>query len=103
MRRIAIQILLLASLLVAPAQGEEAGALDRVDQQLGYSIGFQVGSDFRRSQTAIDPDLLIEGLRHALEGSAPRLTSSEMGEALKVLQDATRGDGAPAEERPPAP
>ena len=103
MKRIAIHVLALVSFLVAPAHAEEPAALERVDQQLGYSIGFQVGSDFRRTQTALDPDLLVEGLLHALEGSAPRLTSSEMRESLRGLEEATRGERPPAGEGAPAP
>jgi len=103
MRRTAIGILLLASLLVVPAQGEEPVGLDGDAQRLGYSIGFQVGSDFRRTPASLDPDLVVEGLLHALEGTTPRLTSAEMREALRALEEATRGDGAPAESVTPTP
>lgn len=55
-------------------------------ERLGYSIGYQVGNDFRRGALPLDIDRLLEGLRCALEGATPRLSTDEMRTALEWLQ-----------------
>lgn len=89
------RLLLLALVLLAPAShGGETASTDEA-WKLGYSIGFQVGGDFRRSGRALDPDLAVEGLLHALDATDPRLTPAEMREALGSLREAS---GTPPEE-----
>jgi hypothetical protein len=55
-------------------------------ERLGYAIGYQVGNDFRRGALPLDIDPLLEGLRCALEGATPRLSTEEMRAALEWLQ-----------------
>ena len=52
------------------------------DERLGYSIGYQVGQDFRRQAIDIEPEFVVEGVVHALAASETRFTASEMREAL---------------------
>ena len=83
--------LLAAALLFTlsmPIHGrEELGA---EAQKLGYSIGYQVGGDFRDARLALDVDLLIDGLQRALEGAEPQLSAAEMRAALRWLREATQ-------------
>jgi len=93
LRRIALVILTLALLGLparsdSPAEPASIAELASEDERLGYTIGYQVGGDFRRMQTALDPDLVVEGLRHALERTPPRLTAAEMREALSEVRAA---------------
>jgi FKBP-type peptidyl-prolyl cis-trans isomerase FklB len=86
------------ALLAAPSGGEETASPKNEAWKLGYSIGYQVGGDFRRAEGEIDSDLLVEGVLHALEGTAPRLTPDEMREALGALQEASGSPGTGSAE-----
>jgi hypothetical protein len=84
-------------LIAAPAQSGEDFESDV--QKLGYSIGYQVGSDFHDAGVALDVEHLIEGMRRAIEGAEPRLSSDEMRESLRWLRALT--DSAPGDDTQP--
>jgi len=73
--------------LALPAAGGEKLATDA--QRLGYSIGYQVGGDFRRDGLPLDVESVIEGARHALEGVEPRLSPEQMRQSLEWLRKAS--------------
>jgi FKBP-type peptidyl-prolyl cis-trans isomerase FklB len=77
----------------APARAGEALATEA--QRLGYSIGYQVGGDFRRDGLPLDIELLVEGVRHALDGADPRLSREQMRESLTGLQNASEAVRSP--------
>jgi FKBP-type peptidyl-prolyl cis-trans isomerase FklB len=81
----------LAALVLWLSAGPAAGAAELASDaaRLGYSIGYQVGSDFRRQGVEIDPQVVLMGLRDALTGSEPRMTLPEMREALVELSRRT--------------
>lgn len=54
--------------------------------QRSYSIGYQVGGDFRRQGLEIRLPSLVKGLTDALQGSEPALSETEMRAALRELQ-----------------
>ena len=97
---IALVWLVVFAFVSAPALSEPPGTIesdtgstiDEAIDQLAYSIGFQVGSDFRRMGRPLDPDQLVAGLRDALDRAEPRLSASEMQEALGEIPDGEAGD-----------
>jgi FKBP-type peptidyl-prolyl cis-trans isomerase FklB len=54
--------------------------------KVGYSVGYQVGSDFRKQGIALDPEMLVRGAQDALSGAEPRMTPEEMRQTLTDLQ-----------------
>lgn len=83
MRRALFVAVLVA--LATPAWGD--GDLETDAQRLGYSVGYQVGGDFRRDGLPLDVERVIEGVQHALEGVEPRLSREQMRESLLWLQE----------------
>ena len=73
------------TLLTSPRTAE-APTPPSDEWRTGYSIGFQIGVDFRRQKLDIQPDLLIQGLSDALEGSGALMSREEMSRALALLQ-----------------
>jgi FKBP-type peptidyl-prolyl cis-trans isomerase FklB len=71
--------------IATPAWGGEG--FDSDAQRLGYSVGYQVGGDFRRDGLPLDVERVIEGLQHALEGVEPALSREQMRESLLWLQE----------------
>lgn len=95
MSRLAALSILLIAWLTAPAIADDSRPADESPtEELGYAIGHQVGSDFRRSGTPLDPDALLAGLRDALEGTPPRWSAAEMKDALRRLDAEQRGGEA---------
>ena len=62
--------------------------LDMADEKvrLSYSVGYQVGGDFLRQGTDINPELLLKGVQDALLGKEPLMTPQEMRTTLVDLQ-----------------
>jgi FKBP-type peptidyl-prolyl cis-trans isomerase FklB len=89
-RRIRVRYVLIVgiglSLLAGASLAGEAGAPEDEKQKLSYSIGYQVGGDFRRQGLSIDPELMVKGVRDALAGSEPLLTPEEMRKTLTELK-----------------
>jgi FKBP-type peptidyl-prolyl cis-trans isomerase FklB len=93
-RRISL-VLLVLSLLRGVAFAGEAPEFANQKQKLGYSIGYQVGGDFRRQGLGIDPEMVVKGVLDALAGSEPLMTPDEMRQTLTEL----RRQAAAAEKR----
>lgn len=51
-----------------------------------YSVGYQVGSDFRTQNTEFNPEALVQGVQDALTGTNPQLTKDEMNATLIKLK-----------------
>jgi FKBP-type peptidyl-prolyl cis-trans isomerase FklB len=68
------------------AVGCERLKLDDENARMNYSVGYQVGSDFRRQEFEIDPDIVVQGIADAMAGREPSMTPPEMREALTELQ-----------------
>jgi FKBP-type peptidyl-prolyl cis-trans isomerase FklB len=92
MRRFSLVLFALSLLPGASLAGESP---DRGDekQKLSYSVGYQVGGDFRRLGLPIDTELVVRGAVDALAGSEPLMTPEEMRQTLSELkQRATAAD-----------
>ena len=80
-------VLSLSSLpLTACSQEPPAAAPSDEKERLGYSIGYQVGSDFHRQGIDIDAEMLARGVRDALAGKDPALTPDQMRTTLTEVQ-----------------
>lgn len=66
----------------------EASAIDLTDvaAKQGYSIGYQLGGDFRAKEIVISPEALATGVADAMAGSSPSLTQEQMSQVLMELQ-----------------
>jgi len=75
-------------ILVCLSVSREAYGFDAGDEKdrVSYSIGYQVGGDFKRQGMEIDADLLLDGLSDALSGDETALTPEQMSAALRNLQ-----------------
>jgi FKBP-type peptidyl-prolyl cis-trans isomerase FklB len=65
-----------------------AGDLDLKDEKVrtSYSIGYQVGGDFKRQGMEINPKTLVRGIQDALKDAEPVMTEEEMNQTLVDLQ-----------------
>jgi len=65
-----------------------AGSLDLEDEKVrtSYSVGYQVGGDFKRQGMEINPEILVKGIQDALKDAQPAMTEEEMRQTLVDLQ-----------------
>ncbi|TFG89691.1 MAG: FKBP-type peptidyl-prolyl cis-trans isomerase [Gemmatimonadales bacterium] len=78
-------------LLVAIAAGctaEEAVVkLDDAKQRISYTIGLNIGKDFKAQGVEIDTTALMAGVRDGIAGSAPRLTEEQMKAEIQSFRE----------------
>jgi len=80
----------------AVEQPESTEAPDRVN----YSIGYQIGTDFKRQGVELNADALMRGINDAETGSGSALDEKEMGSILKDLKGRIKSEQQKmAEER----
>ena len=75
-------------LLAACGGGEPGpvGTLETEEQKANYSVGFQIGSDFKRQGIPVEADALSSGIRDAVEGAEAKLSEEERQEVLLALK-----------------
>ena len=87
---LALRVMLLLGispvLLAETPAVDGAAELRDAGSQLNYSIGYQIGSDFRRQGVEFSPEMLIRGVEHAASGTEPMLKPAEMRATLSQLQ-----------------
>jgi FKBP-type peptidyl-prolyl cis-trans isomerase FklB len=74
-------------LLVAGCSSGDEGASGQALDKVNYSIGYQIGSDFRQQDVAINPEVVLRGMADALSGTRPALDRTEMRTTLAQLQN----------------
>jgi FKBP-type peptidyl-prolyl cis-trans isomerase FklB len=85
MKHVMIAVLSAGLILGSCIEGETVDLKDE-KAKLSYSIGYQVGGDFRRQGRDIDPQILLKGVRDGLDGSASLMTQEKMRTTLIELQ-----------------
>jgi len=72
-------------LLAVSAPGQDKLELKETKQRVSYSIGADIGSNFKRQEIEIDPKAMAAGLSDALAGKT-QLTEAEMKEVLNTFR-----------------
>jgi FKBP-type peptidyl-prolyl cis-trans isomerase FklB len=72
-------------LLAAAASAQDKMDLKDAKQRISYSIGADIGKNFKRSEIDIDPKALAAGMADALAGKTA-LTDEEMKDTLQKFQ-----------------
>ncbi len=77
-----IILLLAASISQAGDKPQLQGEKDKIN----YSVGYQIGGDFKRQGVALNPEALVQGVRDALNGANPMMPREEINEILLMLK-----------------
>ena len=51
--------------------------LETENEKINYSVGYQLGGDFKRQEVDIKSDMLIQGIEDAISGGKPLLDDQE--------------------------
>ena len=65
--------------------GEKTELKDENDR-VSYSVGYQIGGDFKRQGVELNPEKLVKGIQDARSGAEPLMTRQEMHQALVDLK-----------------
>ena len=66
-----------------------AEKLDFEDETVrtNYSLGHQIGGDFKRQGVEMNAEAVVQGIRDALEGNEPQMAPAERDRLLEGWQD----------------
>jgi FKBP-type peptidyl-prolyl cis-trans isomerase FklB len=81
--------LMTVALLAAPAGGPGAGEAPKLEDEtarINYSLGYQIGGDFKRQGVELNTEAVVKGMQDALSGSEPLLSQQEMNAMLMELK-----------------
>lgn len=73
-------------LLFNTSSAEESPGDDYNRDDVSYSLGYQVGGDFKRQDLEIRPPMLLQGIKDALSGDSPLMNAQEMRKTLVDMQ-----------------
>ena len=84
-------IALFARMFVSGCAAEEKkvvpeGKLDTSKNRISYTIGVNIGQDFKSQKMDIDADVLLMGLKDSLAGKELQLTEEEMVSEIQAFQ-----------------
>jgi FKBP-type peptidyl-prolyl cis-trans isomerase FklB len=74
-----------SSLLLNICVADDQPQLDEADR-ISYSVGYQMGGDFKKQGVELRPEALTRGLEDAVSGSAASMTAEDMQTALSSLK-----------------
>lgn len=78
---IALSLGLVSSL----AWAEEESPLKDDTAKLNYSVGYQIGKDFKTQEMDLNTDLILQGVKDALEGKETLISHDEMRNVMSRL------------------
>jgi FKBP-type peptidyl-prolyl cis-trans isomerase FklB len=77
---IPIAVLSLASL----SFGQDKSQLKDLKDKVSYSVGLNVGANFKKQGQELNPDALLAGVKDALSGKTPALNENELKETMEA-------------------
>ena len=66
------------ALVAAPLATADPLKLEEETPRINYSLGYQIGGDFKRQGVEMDAEAVVQGIRDALSGAEPQMTPAEM-------------------------
>jgi FKBP-type peptidyl-prolyl cis-trans isomerase FklB len=83
---------LLLGVLGVPFAAAEPLNLEEETPRINYSLGYQIGGDFKRQGVEMDAEAVIQGIRDALSGAEPQMSQAEMTATLTQLKSKVVAD-----------
>jgi len=81
-----VKVLVGTALLFSGCASDQKPQLKDENDRVNYSLGHQIGGDFKRQGVEVRPALVVKGIQDALSGAEPLMTPEEMNKALMDLK-----------------
>lgn len=65
---------------------DDKAELKNESDKVSYSLGYQIGSDFKRQGVELNPAFLVKGIQDSIAGTTPIMTPEEMGKTMVELK-----------------
>lgn len=85
-RMMRIATLMSVTVLANSVNASEPLKLDDDTARINYSLGYQIGGDFKRQGVEMNADAVIKGIEDALSGAEPLIPPQEMNATLMELK-----------------
>jgi len=85
-RSMKIAIVMSVALLVSSVNAAEPLKLDNDTARINYSLGHQIGGDFKRQGVEMNAEAIVRGIEDALSGTEPMMSPQEMHATLTELK-----------------
>ena len=86
MKHVLPAVLLVAAGASGAVLAEEPLNLDDEKARISYSLGYQIGGDFKRQSMEMDAGAVIQGIQDAVSGAEPKMPAAEMNATLAQLK-----------------
>src|SRR3954465_5061889 len=86
MKHLLIAAAIFAAITVPSFAQAPAPQLKDPKDKASYSIGLNIGRNFKRQNVELNPDALVAGVKDALSGAKPALNEAEERDAMMSLQ-----------------
>ncbi|MDH3671772.1 MAG: FKBP-type peptidyl-prolyl cis-trans isomerase [Gammaproteobacteria bacterium] len=86
MRLLALTTIVSLAALVSVGFASEDLKPENETDRINYSIGYQIGGDFKRQGVELNPAAVVRGIQDALLGAEPLITAQEMRATLVNLK-----------------
>jgi len=73
-------------LLTSPLLAADALNFEDETTRINYSLGHQIGGDFKRQGVEMNAEAVVQGIRDALSGAESKMTPAEMSATLTELK-----------------
>jgi FKBP-type peptidyl-prolyl cis-trans isomerase FklB len=87
-----IRIIALSAAILAASLPAHAQELETQEQKFSYTMGYQMGLSLQRPGMELDEEIMIQALRDALGGVAPKLSRNEMDAAIAEQRARLEGE-----------
>lgn len=77
---------MILALTACSNEGDKKLDFENQTTRINYSLGYQVGGDFKRQGVEMDTDAVVQGIRDALSETQPQMQPDEMHATLVELK-----------------
>ena len=84
--KVLIAVALSIALVAGCVNAGDNTALKSEKDKVSYSIGLNIGNNFKSQSVDINSDILAKGIKDALSGSKPLMTETEIQETMAAFQ-----------------
>src|SRR5690242_7169035 len=84
MKQSLIAIVISGALLASGFAQDQGPQLKDLKDKASYSIGLNIGMNFKKQNVELNPDALLAGLKDAISGKKPALSEAETREVMNT-------------------
>ncbi|HEY5997178.1 MAG TPA: FKBP-type peptidyl-prolyl cis-trans isomerase N-terminal domain-containing protein [Candidatus Deferrimicrobiaceae bacterium] len=85
-RRVGLFVAGVVSIASVAGAAGAPGVPSTETEKTSYSVGYQIGGDFKKQGVELSSEMLVQGIRDAIDEASPRMSLKEMRQTLVTLK-----------------